>query len=113
MTSSTSPASSASADSSDGAASDASPLYENETERAYDMARHSKTGRIRPPAFDRYWVKRNAPADKAYEVESNAFERALLKHVAGQREISVKKLVREYARKAALFEATTGEAPFK
>lgn len=98
-------------DSEDSVTSEASePSFASETERMFEATRHSKTETRRVLPFEKHWRKRDAKPDKEYVVESNAYERALLKYVAAMRGISVRALVREYVREAALREALGGKA---
>jgi hypothetical protein len=85
---------------------------ESHAERVFEVSRHAKTEPRSEKPFERFWARRHDPADKEYLVESNEYERALLKFVAAKKGMSVKALVRYYAREAALREAMD-EDPFR
>lgn len=71
-------------------------------EELYELTMTSKNSRRKPLVFDKHWHKRNAPPDKRYVVDSNAFERSLLKYLANEAEMSVKDMARLLVREAAM-----------
>lgn len=75
---------------------------DSETEKLYELTRHSKSTSRKPTPVDAYWDQRHAAPDKRYLVESNAFERALLKYIALCEEKPVHVLARELIREAAM-----------
>lgn len=71
-------------------------------EKLYELSMTARQTRRKPLPFDKHWAKRDAPPDKRYVIDSNAFERSLLKYLAQEAEVSVKDMARQLVREAAM-----------
>lgn len=63
-------------------------------EYLYERSMKAKVARRTKMPFDKYWAYRAEAPDKAYLVQSNAFERSALKYLA----VSAGKSMRDFAR---------------
>jgi hypothetical protein len=70
----------------------------------YKITTQTKNQVRRPLPFDKYLDQANAKPDKGITFETNAFDRSLFKHLAHEREMTMRDVIRQLAREAALRE---------